>query len=158
LYNAWIADNVSWFAFFPIAITVYFTKETVLDSSVGRPASGVKVRLEINDSDVKENANSGWVHLAEGSVIIPFATLRGVNMLISETNADGRCTDLLTSSSAENKEQRVQLTPGIYKIIFRTKDYFDKLGKQSFYPWVEVSIHSLQQIGLHGLRNHIDSV
>ena len=27
---------------------------------------------------------------------------------------------------------------GLYKIVFETKDYFDKAGKATLYPWVEV--------------------
>jgi 5-hydroxyisourate hydrolase-like protein (transthyretin family) len=27
---------------------------------------------------------------------------------------------------------------GVYRIVFETKDYFDKAGKPTFYPWVEV--------------------
>ncbi|KAE9398443.1 Hydroxyisourate hydrolase [Gymnopus androsaceus JB14] len=53
-----------------------------------------------------------------------------------ETNSDGRCTDLL--SPASTKEL---LKPGIYKMIFRTKEYFDSQSPavKSFYPWVEIS-------------------
>lgn len=47
------------------------------------------------------------------------------------TNADGRCLDLLSNI--------VRLEAGgLYKIVFETKDYFDKAGKTTFYPWVEV--------------------
>ena len=27
---------------------------------------------------------------------------------------------------------------GVYRIVFETKGYFDKAGKPTFYPWVEV--------------------
>lgn len=29
---------------------------------------------------------------------------------------------------------------GVYRIVFETKDYFDKAGKTTFYPWVEVRV------------------
>ena len=54
------------------------------------------------------------------------------------TNADGRCIDLLSSNPPS--AQPVKLEPGgLYKIVFKTKDYFDRAGKATFYPWVEVS-------------------
>jgi len=53
------------------------------------------------------------------------------------TNADGRCMDLL--SGDPHSTQCVKLEPGgLYKIVFKTKDYFDRAGKATFYPWVEV--------------------
>ena len=58
---------------------------------------------------------------------------------ISTTNADGRCTDLLPPrGSEEAKAQKAELAPGTYKMIFRTNEYFEKTGRKSFYPWVEV--------------------
>jgi 5-hydroxyisourate hydrolase-like protein (transthyretin family) len=27
---------------------------------------------------------------------------------------------------------------GVYRIVFETKNYFDRAGKPTFYPWVEV--------------------
>lgn len=53
---------------------------------------------------------------------------------LSVTNADGRCVDLLSPG-----DQSARLQSGsLYKIIFETKDYFDKAGMPTFYPWVEV--------------------
>jgi 5-hydroxyisourate hydrolase len=47
------------------------------------------------------------------------------------TDADGRCMNLLSS------DKHLTLG-GVYRIVFETKDYFDKAGKPTFYPWVEV--------------------
>ena len=47
-----------------------------------------------------------------------------------KTNEDGRITDLL------GKEEVLQR--GIYKLRFETKDYFDKSGTGTFYPFVEI--------------------
>jgi 5-hydroxyisourate hydrolase-like protein (transthyretin family) len=47
------------------------------------------------------------------------------------TNADGRCINLLSSD-------KYLTQGGVYRIVFETKDYFDKAGKPTFYPWVEV--------------------
>ena len=48
----------------------------------------------------------------------------------SITNADGR------TPSPINDDQ--SLVPGIYKIRFETKDYFDKEHLPSFYPFIEI--------------------
>lgn len=47
------------------------------------------------------------------------------------TNHDGRLADLL--------KKEVVLTHGIYKMRFETKDYFDREGIASFYPYVEIA-------------------
>jgi 5-hydroxyisourate hydrolase len=53
------------------------------------------------------------------------------------TNADGRCLDLLASD--QHIAQGLKLEAGgLYKMVFETKDYFDKASKATFYPWVEV--------------------
>ena len=49
---------------------------------------------------------------------------------IGTTNKDGRVPDLLNKDAV--------LEPGIYKMRFETKDYFDKLGIQTFYPFIEI--------------------
>jgi 5-hydroxyisourate hydrolase len=46
------------------------------------------------------------------------------------TNADGRIVNLL--------QKDVIPEPGIYKIKFETKEYFEKQGVQTFYPFVEI--------------------
>lgn len=47
------------------------------------------------------------------------------------TNADGRCLNLLSSN-------KLLTQGGVYRIVFETNDYFNKAGKPTFYPWVEV--------------------
>jgi 5-hydroxyisourate hydrolase/2-oxo-4-hydroxy-4-carboxy-5-ureidoimidazoline decarboxylase len=46
------------------------------------------------------------------------------------TNADGRIPDLLPKGRV--------LSPGVYKMIFRTEEYFRALDQKSFYPMVEI--------------------
>ena len=46
--------------------------------------------------------------------------------------------DLLLPTK-EGVQDLAVLTPGHYKIIFETKDYFDRTNRECFYPWVEVS-------------------
>ena len=46
------------------------------------------------------------------------------------TDTDGRITDLLRSD--------LKIEAGMYRIRFDTGGYFDKLGGQGFYPYVDV--------------------
>ena len=46
------------------------------------------------------------------------------------TNADGRVPDLLP------REQ--PLVPGVYKLKFLTREYFEREGTAHFYPFVEI--------------------
>jgi 5-hydroxyisourate hydrolase len=47
-----------------------------------------------------------------------------------KTNEDGRISDLL--------EKNMFLKRGIYKLRFETKDYYDKNGTLTFYPYIEI--------------------
>ncbi|KAG5650455.1 hypothetical protein H0H81_012194 [Sphagnurus paluster] len=96
----------------------------VLDSSIGRPASGVAIRLQQLEVST---ATDGL------EIFHPLAT--------GYTNSDGRCLDLLPSvGSEEEKTEKTALQAGqTYKIIFKTKEYFEQNNRTSFYPWVEVS-------------------
>jgi len=81
----------------------------ILDTSVGSPASGVEVVLFKMDGPEDTPA---W---------------RQVNKKL--TNQDGRASALLSWEAAE---------AGTYKMLFKTRPYFDKLNTTSFYPFVEV--------------------
>jgi 5-hydroxyisourate hydrolase len=89
----------------------------VLDTSRGRPASGVPVSLS-RHHHASEDASgrwkeSSWELLAEGS-----------------TDADGRVANLLPPGS---------LQPGIYRLRFDTATYFAQVGVGTFfYPWAEI--------------------
>jgi len=48
----------------------------------------------------------------------------------SITNSDGRVTDFL--------EKNAIAQPGIYKLKFETKSYYDQQTVKSFYPFVEI--------------------
>ncbi|KAI0031428.1 hypothetical protein K488DRAFT_79078 [Vararia minispora EC-137] len=94
----------------------------VLDASLGRPAAGVQIKLQVCYSP-STASNAAWDPLAEG-----------------ETDSDGRCLNLLPlGNGKEAQEKHAQLKAGgTYKIIFKTKQYFEQTGRQSFYPWVEI--------------------
>jgi len=58
-------------------------------------------------------------------------------MAIGETDSDGRCTNILPP---RNSPDAKELTAGgLYKVIFKTKDYFAKTDRKCFYPWVEIT-------------------
>jgi len=58
-------------------------------------------------------------------------------MAFSVTNSDGRCLNLLLDIA---EEEKTELVAGMqYKIIFKTKDYFDRTNRKTFYPCVEVN-------------------
>ena len=62
-----------------------------------------------------QRGNDEWKELAKG-----------------QTNTDGRLPNLLAAE--------VVLQAGIYKLRFETKDYYDRLGIATFYPFVEVVV------------------
>jgi hypothetical protein len=62
-------------------------------------------------------------------------------MALSVTDSDGRCLDLLPPRDSDAaKQQKTDLVAGMqYKIIFKTKDYFDRTNRKTFYPCAEVN-------------------
>ncbi|KAK1888140.1 5-hydroxyisourate hydrolase [Dissostichus eleginoides] len=48
---------------------------------------------------------------------------------VGTTNEDGRCTGLIS---------REAFGPGMYKLCFETGSYWESLGQNSFYPYVEL--------------------
>ncbi|KAG2022945.1 transthyretin [Coprinopsis cinerea AmutBmut pab1-1] len=93
----------------------------ILDASLGRPAEGVEIRLQ-------------RIEIAADGTMVAHPLAQG------STNSDGRCVDLLpVKGSQEEQERNTALQGGqTYKIVFRTKEYFEKTGRTSFYPWVEI--------------------
>jgi len=58
-------------------------------------------------------------------------------MAAGETDSDGRCTNLLPPCDTPNA---IELTAGgLYKVTFKTKDYFAKTDRKCLYPWVEIT-------------------
>ena len=51
-------------------------------------------------------------------------------LTIGTTNRDGRIPNLL--------RKEVLLEEGVYKMKFLTKEYFEKMGVQTFYPFIEI--------------------
>jgi 5-hydroxyisourate hydrolase len=79
----------------------------VLDVSLGKPAAGVAVILEVAKAD------GTWEELSRGA-----------------TDGDGRLRHLLAPGS---------LVPGIYRLLFDTRSYFDLRKITGLYPQVTVA-------------------
>ena len=87
----------------------------VLDSTLGRPAANVPVRLEYLGSGppgASADGNGGPAQVA-----------------VAVTDADGRVAELGPGG----------LRPGIYRVVFDTAAYFACSGQRAFYPEVAVS-------------------
>jgi 5-hydroxyisourate hydrolase len=80
----------------------------VLDLSLGRPAQGMNVLLEIRS----DSGPDSWQELA-----------------VQTTDLDGRIRDLLPT---------LILKRGVYRLHFDTGAYFQKRGLSTFYPEVVV--------------------
>jgi 5-hydroxyisourate hydrolase len=80
----------------------------VLDTSLGRPASGVAVVLEQADGPRQ------WRKVGEG-----------------ETDREGRLGTLTAGAGS--------LTPGTYRLVFDTRQYFAGRGTPAFFPSVTIA-------------------
>ena len=84
----------------------------ILDTSKGKPAEAVTIVLF--QQDPTDPVTAGWRQIAIGT-----------------TNEDGRIPGLLAENAI--------LDAGVYKMRFETKEYFEKQGIQTFYPFVEIT-------------------
>lgn len=84
----------------------------ILDTAKGKPAEGITVVLF--QLDPADPVTANWRQITLGT-----------------TNEDGRIPTLLADDAV--------LEVGIYRLKFETKEYFDKLGVQTFYPFVEIT-------------------
>jgi len=69
-----------------------------------------------NDIEIilsKRNLDGNWKDLSSG-----------------KTNSDGRIADLL--------EKDYKMEPGVYRLEFKTGDYFKREGLKAFYPWANI--------------------
>lgn len=57
------------------------------------------------------------------------------------TNGDGRIADLLPAGKI--------LSPGVYKMVFETGNYYSSQKIKSFYPWVEILFHIFDDAHYH---------
>lgn len=96
----------------------YLLTSHVLDTNAGTPAAGVKVQL------LKLKDDNTWQKLDT-----------------KITNDNGRIRDFLPSTDSNSGE-------GVYKLVFHTKEYYQKKNIHTIYPYVEVSFE-LKQDGRH---------
>jgi 5-hydroxyisourate hydrolase len=82
----------------------------ILDLTVGRPAAGVKVTLEMHAGGPRHEFS-------------PVG--HGI------TNADGRIPHLI--------EPTVSPIAGVYRLTFEVAPYFEQQGKEAFYPEVQIT-------------------
>jgi 5-hydroxyisourate hydrolase len=94
----------------------------VLDTVLGKPATGVAVRLE-------KLAGGGWLEVPENDAMDKGSPERvrnspssWVEIAASATDSDGRCRDLASDAPA-----------GDYRLIFDTGNYLKHLGRASIY-------------------------
>jgi 5-hydroxyisourate hydrolase len=70
---------------------------------------------------------------AKGVTIVLYRQLEESwqQLALGTTNADGRIPNLL--------QKDFVLEPGVYKMRFETKPYFEKQAVRTFYPFIEIS-------------------
>jgi len=120
----------------PIRSTLLRPGHTVLDSSTGEPARGIKVQLLAQSVAVQPTHSTL-------PALPPTHAGVWVGVGTSVTNSDGRCLDLLPPSrnadSPSGSPPSHALRPGrTYQIVFETEEYFKRTGRKSFYPFVQV--------------------
>jgi 5-hydroxyisourate hydrolase len=92
----------------------------VLDTGSGRPAGGVRVRLEVCDDDARPGGS--WRQLAA-----------------SATDEDGRVRELGPE----------RLEPGTYRLVFDTGAWYAARGVGAFHPEVTVAFNVSGEEHLH---------
>jgi 5-hydroxyisourate hydrolase len=89
----------------------------VLDVVLGKPASGIAVRLE------KQQSARQIEH--DGAALIPALWMEIAN---GSTDADGRCRPLAD-----------EVGDGTYRLTFQTGDYLQQRGRNTIYPEVAIT-------------------
>lgn len=106
------------------------------------PASPLRVSSFVSNSSrsVRTVVLISSIHLPKG-LNYPCESRNSLTADNSHTNEDGRCLDLLPPAGSElaQKENTELIAGQIYKVVFKTKEYFDRSNRKSFYPWVEVT-------------------
>lgn len=91
----------------------------ILDISKGQPAPNVNILLS------KQDRNGNWLNIDEKT-----------------TDQNGRITDFLKVEHNKNNQ-------GIYKLTYYTAPYFQSMGLESFYPFIEVVFEIKDQKHYH---------
>jgi len=88
----------------------------VLDATTGRPAAGVRVRLE-------RAGDTGWAPAGEGT-----------------TGPDGRLR-----LSGDPGDPAAASEPGVYRMTFGSGAYFKARGSATFYPEVSITFEMTER-------------
>jgi 5-hydroxyisourate hydrolase len=96
----------------------------VLDTSLGRPAPGIRVVLE------RGGRSSEWQIVGHG-----------------ETDEDGRQRTLMAGGGP--------VAPGLYRLVFDTRRYFEGRGLRAFYPSVIITFEVPETAGQDPGHFHI---
>jgi len=96
----------------------------VLDTSLGRPATGMRVVLE------RGGRSSEWQMVGHG-----------------ETDADGRQRTLMADGEV--------VEPGLYRLVFDTRRYFEGRGLRVFYPSVVITFEVAEAAGQDAGHFHV---
>ena len=94
----------------------------VLDATTGRPAPGVRVRLE-------RAVDDGWTPAGEGM-----------------TGPDGRLR-LSGEPGDPGEPARADGDPGVYRLTFGSGAYFRARGSATFYPEVSITFEMTERAG-----------
>lgn len=88
--------------------------------------------------------------LLTGRLTIHRETMHRLRHVPRVTDSDGRCMQLYPEAGpGQKREDLVTLQVGkLYKVVFKTKGYFESTGRKCFYPWVEVPTLHIQTIVL----------
>jgi 5-hydroxyisourate hydrolase len=97
----------------------------VLDTVLGRPASGITVRLEMHEGGAELELSTGP---ADGVDRVREVAGTWVTISKSATDADGRCRDLASDAP-----------PGLYRVTFGTRAYLKQQMRSSLYPEVSIT-------------------
>ena len=86
-----------------------------MDTALGVPAVGIRITLDFASEQ------------GGAALVVPISSWVRVGDTI--TNSDGRGPGLSAS---------LTLQRGVYRCIFHTQEYFDRLGTPTFYPYAEI--------------------
>jgi len=90
----------------------------VLDAVLGKPASGIAVRLDRMDR--------GWV----GEGLARIEEPQWIQISQGATDVDGRCRGLAPDAP-----------DGMFRLTFATGDYLQSKGRTSIYPEISITFH-----------------
>jgi 5-hydroxyisourate hydrolase len=96
----------------------------VLDTVLGKPAAGVRVRLERFEG-------GAWIEIEKSNAPperVEDVSGEWIEVARSSTDADGRCRDLTFDAA-----------PGVYRLTFETSSYLARHRRASIYPEISVT-------------------